>query len=722
MKDIWNFEYNYIYTNKINVNIYENIEEIENLKILIKIFEILKENKKILKKSNLNKISKEIDNKIKIDFKLLKELKNTYEILIAYLTLFILISLNPDSNKMLSNDSFKLNNISDCCNKVEYLINKFKIFLKMKHNIDIDDINYKDITKIFYFLIDEKIIKDKNIFRDNKTIKFLYIENMNYIYIKEIYTSNFKCFEYKNDLWLYNTTFWSLKKIFKENLKSGEKFNLANKDIINNLCNNYFYIDLDNLKEIYTIFLKENNLNSYNIKEYYKDLIKEYSNNVFNIKKSSIISKKISLCLKCFIFENILKNYEKNIKYYIPFIIDFRGRKYDLSDISPTFFSELRYCLHLGEYDLEKDIKEHFLKNKINKILINYVYLLDKNIKSDDDLKNIAYIWLLISLSEPFKNKIGSKIHIKQFIEKGLEIFNNKNIINDLDYDDKIKCLYIIKIIEELKKNILIKRLVPKDATASVFQHLVKCLGDYDENSFKYCNMSSEKYWYDTYSIIIEIFNKKIKRDQLSEEKYNKIFNRKNLKKIMMTKNYGCGLKKSFKYFKDSIEDIIKDFNEIEINEINNIFVKFYKNISENNEITKGSSSTIINFFRQDKGIIFDDLSKTNYKYLKFKEKRIDSTVNNKRYTRILKIKTNDEDKKKYNISIVANYIQSQDACLVRWVLSRIIIITIHDCFMIDYLNISYLIGLINEGMNVNFHSIKNEKENKIIFSIFIII
>jgi hypothetical protein len=207
IKDISNFEFNYIYTNKIDINVYENIEEFENIELLIKIFKILKENKKIFKNSNLNKISKEIDSKIKIDFKIFKEIENTDEIIIAYLTLFILISLNPDSNKMIANDSFKLNNISDCCNKVEYLSTKFKIFLKMKHNIDIEQINYKDTTKIFYFLIDKQIIKHKNLFRDNKTIKFIYIDSMNYIYIKEIYTTNFKCFEYKNDLWLYNTTF-----------------------------------------------------------------------------------------------------------------------------------------------------------------------------------------------------------------------------------------------------------------------------------------------------------------------------------------------------------------------------------------------------------------------------------------------------------------------------------------------------------------------------------
>jgi hypothetical protein len=70
----------------------------------------------------------------------------------------------------------------------------------------------------------------------------------------------------------------------------------------------------------------------------------------------------------------------------------------------------------------------------------------------------------------------------------------------------------------------------------------------------------------------------------------------------------------------------------------------------------------------------------------------------------------------------VANYIQSQDASLVRWVLRKTTLITIHDCFLIDYMNISYLISLINEGMNVEFHKIIDNQKNNEIFSIFIII
>jgi hypothetical protein len=194
----------------------------------------------------------------------------------------------------------------------------------------------------------------------------------------------------------------------------------------------------------------------------------------------------------------------------------------------------------------------------------------------------------------------------------------------------------------------------------------VKCLGEHNKESLKYCNMDSDENWYDTYSIIIDKFNEKTELENIERDKYNSIFNRKNLKKVMMTRNYGCGLRKSFKYFNDSIENILKNSTDIEINEINNIFVKFYKYISENNNITRENIDKIVSFFEKDKKIIFQDLAETNYKYFKFEEKRIDSSVNSKRYTRVLKKITENEDSKKYKISIVANYIQSQDASLVR--------------------------------------------------------
>jgi hypothetical protein len=113
---------------------------------------------------------------------------------------------------------------------------------------------------------------------------------------------------------------------------------------------------------------------------------------MYDSNKIQEISRKISLYLKCFNFENILKNYKNNVKYYIPFKIDFRGRKYDMTEISPTFFSELRYCLHLGEYNFNKDIKEHILKEKINKIILKYKNLIEKRYNNKEENKIISYI------------------------------------------------------------------------------------------------------------------------------------------------------------------------------------------------------------------------------------------------------------------------------------------------------------------------------------------
>jgi hypothetical protein len=61
------------------------------------------------------------------------------------------------------------------------------------------------------------------------------------------------------------------------------------------------------------------------------------------------------------------------------------------------------------------------------------------------------------------------------------------------------------------------------------------------------------------------------------------------------------------------------------------------------------------------------------------------------------------------------------DASLIRWFLSKNKGITIHDCFYIDYINLTYITSCINEGMRIGFHDI-NKVNTDEIFSIFIII
>jgi hypothetical protein len=46
---------------------------------------------------------------------------------------------------------------------------------------------------------------------------------------------------------------------------------------------------------------------------------------------------------------------------------------------------------------------------------------------------------------------------------------------------DRMKLDYYIYILDEINNHIYIKRLISKDATASVFQHIVKSLGPKDQ-------------------------------------------------------------------------------------------------------------------------------------------------------------------------------------------------------------------------------------------------
>ena len=202
IEDLIKIENRYIYENDNNNDLYNDFKDSENILILYTIYEILKNKQKKIFKINLDYLCNEIDQKIRIDYKELHEIKNSRNFIISYISIFIIISLNTNSNKSLSKDDFKLNNISDCCNKVEYLINKLQIFLKIKFGISEIKIKTETITKIFYLMINNNIIEEVNIFNNNnnKTIKFIYIKNMNYVSIKEIYTKNFKCFEYNDDM------------------------------------------------------------------------------------------------------------------------------------------------------------------------------------------------------------------------------------------------------------------------------------------------------------------------------------------------------------------------------------------------------------------------------------------------------------------------------------------------------------------------------------------
>lgn len=697
-------------------NYYEFLESDENLKLLFEIYEEIKN----LESINYKKIIKKILNFYDKD-----DIKN-------FNFIFCIIILKIFSkNSIYSSKNDKIKSIYDYSNSISREINKMLIWVEFKNNFDFkieeDEIWRLTMDLIIFMIEKKKINKEDFISKNMKKNKFIYIKNI----IKNnkiiLANENYVKYDKNNNLYILSTHFSLTQKVFKKNPKSGYKFKTnINSKFIENMLDNWVYINKEMLEIIYTKNIEENNYISEKLE--YENI--ELNNKLIEfIKKKDVssirlISQKISKIQNIIRIKNIL-NLDLSRKIYIPFTLDFRGRVYLESEISPTFYKEIRFCINKGVYN-KVECKEHIYNNLINTELYKYIEKI-KNItninlinKSKD--VNIAIIWLLISAGEINKSKMNKEIKIDEFIDEGIVLLNQEMLDTNLDFYDRIRLIQIKKILREIEEDIYVKWLISKDSTASVYQHLIKTCGYKNNDSLKKCNLNSFDTWYDTYKFIIEEFKKEIKTVILDKNKFENIFNRKNLKSTIMTENYSASLETCKKYFLSTI--YIDKYNEQEKEEIMLIFKKFYKFLSESNIFFDQNISCILEYFKKEDYIMYinnDDYDIVFLKYYKGEKRQKELVINKKRYTYQQYKITEKYDNPKIKLSIKANYIHALDSSLSRWYLSKVKTVAIHDSFFIDYINTTYMVSLINEGMRIGFHHI-NKTNTEIIFSIFIII
>lgn len=364
----------------------------------------------------------------------------------------------------------------------------------------------------------------------------------------------------------------------------------------------------------------------------------------------------------------------------------------------------------------EIDKRFHYLEH------LKSLKLTDKPI----EIKRAA-IWFLVWIGEihktSFKNQKINGVSLDDFIEKAIDILNKhlevKHVLKDSD--DHIKFNYILLVLEEMSEGIYYKRLISKDATASCFQHLVKILGFASDESLKWCNLLSINRWYDTYIYILENFKKNIKVFHITEEEFDEIFSRK-LKNIMMTHSYSARRKTCWDYFKEKIN--LSDYSYEKQNEITILFNSFYTFLNTNSAILKESPDKLVNYFDKNKKVNFIDKSSVDLTYFQQIKTQKEFKSNKVRYTYTNKVLLKKEDSRKFKLSVKANYIHSLDGYLAFWVREECKVITIHDCFLIDYTQTSYLIAKLNEGMRLFFHDIELESriDTDELFSLFIVI
>ena len=197
-----------------------------------------------------------------------------------------------------------------------------------------------------------------------------------------------------------------------------------------------------------------------------------------------------------------------------------------------------------------------------------------------------------------------------------------------------------------------------------------------------------------------------------------------------MTSNYGVGHESAENYFKEIIHKIepqeieeTRTFIKKNWKTIQKLFKDFFEFISELS-LLQHSPEEIIKYIEEHEGIIELVDATIDINYFKKEKYTIDIQHEGSRYTKTFNAISREKDKKKFETAARANFIHSLDAALTRWVIRKYGIYTIHDCFLIDIANITFLVSLINEGMGKKFHSFHKtwKKEEKEIFSIFIVI
>ena len=705
-------------------NLYDDKIDIEiiklNYKFLLENENLYKTIKDSIKKNNITHYKK--FNEVN-DFKeMITNFFKNDEIFFDYISLYILESFNTGLIEII--EFKKYTHIHDNINRIIRNIENINIYIRKKNNMNEKRIEkiYDFILKILKVLENEKIIKVNLYWKNGKSYKSIEIENYTSSPHIEIYQKELQTFQFNGQNYIMCETYNSIRNTNSINLETNN-FEIGDKTFISKLTKKRMYIDMELLKIINNEYLIEKKIEKENISLTYKELLKNHSKLIKEKDEHAIeeSSKKISTYQKAILFEFLIIN---NIEYcYAPILFDFRGRVYKTSPFSLTFVKELRICIHFGEYS-EKFFKE-YKKNKADEIIDEYLYTLDKINYNKEIIiqKNIiikrAILWTLISIGENFKTLIGKIVTIEELILKGISTYNDKNI--NIEYDKKIKIIGYFKTIDMLLKNEkILKRIISKDATASVYQHLVKLLGP--KNDFlKKVNLDSKNTWYDTYEFVIDDWKetRKEKIKSINFNELNKYFNRKTLKKILMTKNYGCGLEKCRTYYFENIEYDKKDREKLGV-----LFYDFHDFIVKNPLTTDKNINEILKFFEKNnyKTIKLSDESKIDLKYYILKTKRIDTKIKSKRYTHIIKEKTSILNENQMIKAIKANYIHTLDSALARDVAERIACLIIHDCFMVGCLEVSKLIDIINICFNTNYHKEWPYKLKKEIYSIFIVI
>jgi len=594
---------------KATLNFYKYLCKKENLEKFLEIYNYLNDNKPWFYDNTY----------LNIFFEKFND-RNISILFYSNMTLKTLINPSYYRKSIYDESSGDIKNIDSWHNSTNVLqnqfnlINQYIVYNDIKVNLKEENSRvFSSLLKFIDSLLKKKIIKEKIIkFKPGnnkfKTIKFWSILEESDLQ-DFIVDSNFSKIPYKI-ITHYDTTYEKglhyskIIHLYRENWYSGEKFHLKEDKYINKILNLKLYINKDFMKKILSkIEIKEN------IKtEDLENLIKKESINLKKIFNKAIISekdldeikkiqKKTNKLIDLIRIKKIIDWVD--IEYlYLPIFFDFRGRSYFDDYISPTFSKLTRLSFFYGYYekvDLDS-VKIDLIEPYMNKYIKTAITDVSKkfNIPHENYAVNTIF-WVLIGIGKNLIKKNKTKTPLEDFIKEG-SCYVLNDIKKELQLKDQMEVIHYLDIIESLNKEKIKKRVILKDATASVIQNLIKILGPKDQESLNLANLGDSNYWYDPYSHILNKF-----KNSFPEKKEIMYFNRNTIKKTIMTTPYSAGENTCWKYFK---EEVNKEFSlkEEELEELHPIYKNFYnfvRDFFEEIHLFKNPSKEIIKHFKE---------------------------------------------------------------------------------------------------------------------------
>lgn len=648
-----------------------------------------------------------------------------------YITLFIIVLKSFLDKKNIINCHEEFVNSDEIFNEITDQFTKYLILNDRNNTSDeylkyskfsINDEDEKETEKkiqqkvlwTIHLLSETNLLKIKkiNILGLNKTPTYYALKNISYTKKIESFFI-FSYTEFELFLWAkkaYITTFHYSKtfEVNKKNFWSNKSFEFKNLEYLNKKINLKLYVD----KEFQEDLRKNMNIDKNEIFNEMVTKIKEL-NKKYEVKNWDVNTKaKISEIQSnvAGLLEKLIISFFSEFDFFdnyviFPMFTDFRGRKYYWSKIGPTSSKKVRLSYYYGYYDQE-DFNE-----KNNKYSIKYYELIEDFCKKNEICSHKKFYetiyWCLIGIGKNLINKNKFPINEEEFIINGISFFEKKIFIKK--EEDLLEINHYIRILKSLNTESKIKkRAIIKDATASINQIFMKNLGPLNQDSLNFVNLGNKNQWFDTYIVHREMFFKEISKEnkKIEKKEFDEIFERRLIKKTIMTIPYSAGLKLCWKNYLEEYRKEKKEIKDLKLTK--KLFTKFYNFTKEEMQLQylyKKSTQDLIKEINKDfeesrKYVQESETGVADMSYFLMKKSSLEKKYKidgiNKRITKLLWLPSEAIDIESFNIASGANTAHFWDADEVRTLetLLGYSIITIHDCYLIDFNNCTNLINV----------------------------